>query len=472
MPTLTRLRSNVFAPSIGALLVLLSFAGAAWYTAWKWWPEASQRMPRPGTAEAAHAAALAKTHDHDHADDPDRIEISEQAQKNIGLVLGQVERRDFERQITLPAIVAEQPGRSHIDVTTHFTGIVTKIHVVQGQAVAAGQPLFDLRLTHEELIQSQTDLLKSVQEIEIIDREIARLEKLTREGGLPGKVLLERQYERERRQATFVAQQQALLLHEMTEEQIRQVIKTKQLIGSITLRAMEDEEMTQHDRPVVLQVHELKVTLGQHVMAGDTLAVLSDHSQLLVEGEAFEQDGPALSRALAENWPLTLLLLAGGEAPRATVAEKSVTPDPLKLLYIADSVDPATRTFHFYAALPNRLVRDSSGPDGRRYVQWQFRPGERLRVQVPVERWAGRLVVPAEAVTRDGVETYVFRYRNEAFQRTRVHVEHSDEQHAVLGDDAAIREGHVIAMSSAQQLQLALKGKSGGALDPHSGHTH
>jgi len=32
--------------------------------------------------------------------------------------------------------------------------------------------------------------------------------------------------------------------------------------------------------------------------------------------------------------------------------------------------------------------------------------------------------------------------------------------------------GDTIAMTAAQQLQLALKNKSGGAIDPHAGHTH
>ena len=141
--------------------------------------------------------------------------------------------------------------------------------------------------------------------------------------------------------------------------------------------------MVEDPKSVVLQVHELKVTLGQHIMAGDTLAVLSDHSRLLVEGEAFEHDAAALARAMKEGWPLTLL-----------PAEPGGKPEQVKLLYLADSIDPVARTFHFYAELPNRLVHDAPGADSRRYVQWRFRPGERLRVQVPVERWPSRLVVP------------------------------------------------------------------------------
>jgi cobalt-zinc-cadmium efflux system membrane fusion protein len=469
-PNRARSRLQQYGWPAGGLIVLLSLAGAAWVTAGQWWPVVAARW------QATTVALPVEPHDeHAHEDeDPNRIEISPQAQQNIGLELGQLTRRDFHRTLTLPAMLAEQPGRSHIVVTTHFTGIVTKIYVAQGQTVKAGQPLFDLRLTHEEVIQSQTDLLKTAQEIEILDREIARIEQLAKEGGIAGKTLIDRKVERERHQAAFVAQKQAMLLHEMTEEQISQVLRTKELIGSITLTALGDEGMVENPEQIVLQVHDLAVMLGQHIEAGTTLAVLSDHSQLLVEGEAFEQDLPALSRALAEDWPLELLPAAATAEPRVT---SSPTTPPtgttsVELLYLADKIDPAARTFHFYARLPNVVARDAIGHDGRRYVQWRYRPGERLRVAVPVERWPARLFVPLAAVAQDGVETYVFRYQGGAFVRTPVHVEYRDERFAVLANDDAIREGQVIAMSGGQQLQFALANKASGGVDPHAGHNH
>jgi hypothetical protein len=220
----------------------------------------------------------------------------------------------------------------------------------------------------------------------------------------------------------------------------------------------------------VLQVHELKVTLGQHIMAGDTLAVLSDHSRLLIEGEAFEQDAATLARSLKEGWPLTLL--PGSAGSPATPAKPGGKPETVKLLYLADSIDSASRTFHFYAELPNRLVHDAPGPNSRRYVQWKYRPGERLRVQAPVERWTGRLVVPLSAIAQDGIETYLFRYVHDEFVRTPVHVEFRDEANAVLADDKSVREGQVIAMTAAQQVQFALVNQAGAGIDPHAGHSH
>jgi membrane fusion protein, heavy metal efflux system len=119
------------------------------------------------------------------------------------------------------------------------------------------------------------------------------------------------------------------------------------------------------------------------------------------------------------------------------------------------------------------MVRDAIGPDGRRYVQWRFRPGERLRVSAPVERWTSRLFVPLAAVAQDGVESYVFVYQGGAFVRTPVRIEYRDERHAVLADDKdSVKAGQIVAMSAAQQLQFALANKAGGGVDPHAGHNH
>lgn len=469
MATITHSQVRQYGWSLGGLLVLVSLAGSAWYTAGLWWPILAERLT--GYVQPAEPSPT----DDEHADGhTDHVVISPQAQKNIGLALGQIQLRDFEQAIILPAMVAERPGRSHIVVTTHFTGIVTKIYVAQGQAVKVGQPLFDLRLTHEELIQSQTELLKTVQEIELVDREIARIEKLAMEGAIPSKTLLDRKYERERSQARLHAQRQSLLLHEMTDEQIDEVLKTKQLLGSLTILALADEGMIQDPESVVLQVHELKITLGQHINAGDTLAVLTDYSQLLVEGEAFEQDMPVLSQVVREGWSVELLPATGQTSRQSgRPADREVRANQaVKLLYLADQINPSSRTFHFYAALDNEIVHDAIGRDGRRYVQWRHRPGERLRVRAPVERWPQKLVVPLSATAQDGVETYVFRYVGGEFQRLPVQVEYRDEEFAVLADDGSVRQGMVIAMTAAQQVQFALANQSGAAVDPHAGHQH
>jgi multidrug efflux pump subunit AcrA (membrane-fusion protein) len=123
--------------------------------------------------------------------------------------------------------------------------------------------------------------------------------------------------------------------------------------------------------------------------------------------------------------------------------------------------------------LPNDpLIREARGEGAREFVGWRYKPGQRMQLEVPVEEWPDRIVLPATAVAQDGVENYVFRENGDHFDRAPVHVEYRDPQRVVVANDGTLFPGDRIAMSAAQQLQLAIKNQTGGAIDPHAGHQH
>ena len=82
------------------------------------------------------------------------------------------------------------------------------------------------------------------------------------------------------------------------------------------------------------------------------------------------------------------------------------------------------------------------------------------------------MVVPTTAVAKDGVEHYVFVVDENHFHQQTVEVEFRDPRFVVLADDGSIHPGDIIALTSAQQLQFALKNQSGENAEPHAGHTH
>jgi len=122
--------------------------------------------------------------------------------------------------------------------------------------------------------------------------------------------------------------------------------------------------------------------------------------------------------------------------------------------------------------LPNEKQRDDKQADGRRFIGWRYRPGQRVQLQIPVQTMDSRIVLPIEAVAQDGVETYVFVPNGDNLDRRCVHVEYRDTQWAVIANDGSLFPGDMVAISAAQQLQLALKNKAGGGIDPHAGHNH
>lgn len=409
-------------------------------------------------------------HDHDHShpghQESSSLELSEQARNNIGLQLVTVELKPFEKTITVPGMITERPGRTTFEVTAPMTGVVTRLAAVQGEAVQPGQVLADMRLTHEELVQAQGDLLRTAESLDVNKREIGRIENLARDGAIPGKTLIDLNYEKQKAEAILRAQSQTLILHGLTEEQVADIVQTRKLLPRLSVSVPELPAGESAD-PVTrtLQVQELRVEQGQHVIAGDVLFILADHRELFIEGRSFEQDVPAVSKAVAEDWKVSAIIESKAARPEDIVSDLSV-------LYMANKVDPDSRSFRFYVTLPNRVLREKKASDGRLFLDWEFRPGQRVQVRIPVEQWKDRIVLPIEAVASEGTESFVFQANGDHFDRRPVHVEYRDQVWAVIANDGSLFPGDVVAKSGAFQLQTAMKNKSGGAIDPHAGHSH
>jgi cobalt-zinc-cadmium efflux system membrane fusion protein len=421
-----------------------------------------EKEPSGGDEHAGHDHV---GHAHAGHDESNSVELSEQARKNIGLGDPiKVELKPFTKTISVPGMVIERPGRSSVEVTAPMTGVVTRIYQIEGAAVEPGAKLFDLRLTHEELVQLQADLLKSAQELEIIAREIQRIEKLIADQALPGKQMLERQYEQKKVLAAMQSQRQALLLHGLTNEQINKILNEKELLRELTVTVPATSQGGMSSAKTIFQVQGLKVSQGQHVNTGDSLASLADHGELFIEGEAYARDLQEISRAAEQELPVSVTLETNGTKPEVV--------SDLRLLYMAAKVDPDSRTLDFFVNLPNEKISDKQLPDGPRFITWRFRPGQRVQLQIPTETLPNRIVLPAEAVAQEGPETYVFTPNGDHFDRRKVHVEYRDPNWVVIANDGSLFPGDLVAPSGATQLQLALKNKSGPKVDPHAGHNH
>jgi acetyl/propionyl-CoA carboxylase alpha subunit len=154
-------------------LIVIGFA-----TRSRWW-EPSQNWVR-ATISGNRKASSLDSHDHGGTGDADphaheghehahdtasSLELSKQAQGNIGLTpeyLQPITLETFRRTITVPGMIVDRPGRTRVEISTPMAGVITHVHAVQGEAVKPGTLLFQLRITAEELVSTQTDLLKSV----------------------------------------------------------------------------------------------------------------------------------------------------------------------------------------------------------------------------------------------------------------------------------------------------------------------
>ena len=457
----SRIRKVVW--TLAALLVVGGVVAAAVWRE-RWWPE-------PAAPQAAANGNAQSDHDHDHGhdhkhDSANSIELSPWALRNINYEPVTVQLSDYARTVTLPAIVVERPGRSQIQVTAPLAGVVSRVYVVAGTAVEPGSPLFEVRLMHEELVSAQREFLRTAESLDVVRREIARLESAG-EGVVAGRRVVEQDYERQKLEASLRAERQALLLHGLSDAQVDEILNSRQLLRTLTVTAPDHEhegEAGACAEEHLFHVQQLPVVQGQHVEAGETLCVLADHCELYIEGRAYEDDAAALRTAVREGLPVSAVLLTGDK--------QSDVVENLRVMYLSDQIDTGSRAFRFYIQLPNEVLLDRATPAGTRFIEWRFKPGQRMELRVPVQRWSDQIVLPVDAVVVDGAETYVYQRNGDHFDRVPVHVIYRDRQAVVVANDGALFPGDVIAGRGAYQMHLAVKNQSGGGIDPHAGHSH
>jgi cobalt-zinc-cadmium efflux system membrane fusion protein len=441
-------------------------------------------------------------HDHegqDHAghDDAESVELSQQARRNMRLRTAPISVRSYTRYIEVPGVVTNWPGRTHVAVTSPLTGVLNSILVSRGELVASGMPLFTLRLTHQDLVNTQATFLTQLGELDVEQREIERLSAIANSGAIAGKALITRKYEQDKLLAGVRAARQAMLLHGLTEQQIAHIEQTRELIREVTVYApaVHEDRSLHHDSlrhnhanaaaageryaslaqpPTAAAAHprhidaqflvtELHARRGQSVLAGDELAQLSDYSQILIEGHAFQRDGDALRAAADAGADVQAVMESSGDGPDII--------DGLKVAYIGAEVGRQSRSLPFYVSLENKVERSEQRGD-KSYISWQFKPGQRLTLRLPVSRIENAIVVPKDAVAEEGAERYLFVENGDHFDRIPVAVVARDSVSVAIANDGQVWPGQSIAISGAHQLQMELKNKSGGAIDPHAGHNH
>lgn len=474
---------------VGAFAILAGVtAGGTIATRDRWLPMLVATPSAPN-AEAGHDDHAGHDHGHGGDENQNNVPLSEQARANLGLKTGPVELSDYTKNLVIPGTVVEQPGHSERRITTSLAGVVVKVHAFPGQAVKPGDPLLDIQPTGEVLTNAQAELLKSLQDIELVDLELKRLAPLVENGSIPARNKLEKEYERKRLDSQKLVQIQELLVRGLTPYQITEMVEHKTLLREFTIHVPGGSPKSPlreegHNHPsivptglqrmperlesvtadTVYTVENIDIFPGKLVQPGDELCDLGLHTELYLEGHAFERDSRLLALAVQEQRPVTALFEGEGAEPELR--------EGLTVRYVENSLDAATRTLRFFVPLKNEVVRDAVADNGVIYRSWRFKPGQKVRLLIPVQKLAEQVVVPAEAVVSEGPDTYVFRVNGKLMERVPVIVEHRDPRFVVIRNDGSVFPGDEIATNQAYQINLALKKQQGSGVDPHAGHNH
>lgn len=469
---------KMIAPAV--VLVVLGVSGyAAYHTQDKWVPHV---FPGKG-AKSGDGHGEEKEKPAAHGAGGDRVKLSPQAQKNLGLDVDSLTPQEYWHKIMVPGIVVDRPGESDRGVTSKVAGVVTAINARPGDTVKAGDPLFTLQLASEFLQGAQTDLAKTAKEIEFALVEQNRIADLVQKGTTSEAELIKQKNVVSRLNTQLEGNRRQLQVFGLTPKQVAEVQKGA-IVTDVTVVAPgrtpdavpAPSGMVGANPPDVLyEVQELKVTLGEQVQAGQTLCLLANHQRLFVEGQAFKSEADALADAAEKKTPI--LAEFADETPGAWPAQ-----GPLTIHHLANQVDPAARTFAFYLPLENSPR--AFDRDGKTYFVWRYRPGQRVRLRLPVEKLVtlapdGKteilpFVLPAGAVVREGAEAFLFIQSGDMFVRKPVRVLYEDRKEVVVANDGSISEADFVVKNQAAAINRALKAAAagGGGGDPHAGHSH
>lgn len=467
------------------------------------------------TAEEEHAS---EEHDHaadgDHEEEEDHVALSQEAFNNLKLKVQPVALSDYVRTLRMPGEVVEAPGLSGQEVVAPVTGILTKMYVSPGVSISAGAPLFELRILDQQLLDTQLKLLELLTQREVAQTELDRIAPLTANGSVPGRRKIELQYEIKKIDANLKIAEQALTLKGLKPEQLDRIRSTRELITTLRIQAPVDiTALTYLRKPrrdprdagfqlvsltdseaTDLTVEAIHVEPGQTIPQGGAICSLAMHGTLMVSGHAFENEINKVAELSGKQGVVSVEF--GSE-------QQNSVRDDLTIQYVANHIDEASQSFHFYVPLPNEVLRESRDSFDRLFRAWKYKVGQRVHVVLPTETIADRIVLPRGAVVQEGPNAFVFRQHVEdevdgdhggldshadhdhemdehdeedehheemfiEFEPVPVEVVSRDQRRIVVKPGGELAVGENIAMNGAYQLLLAMKAQASGG----GGHDH
>jgi membrane fusion protein, heavy metal efflux system len=374
----------------------------AWGTA----PGCQPAAPSTAKAESSKPAAPSKVTGAVKEADLAKLELTEQAEKRLGVVAVEAKRQPVPRAISYGGEAMIPPGRL-ISVASPFLGMVEAPPrgevPLPGSEVAQGQPIFvvrpilspEARATMAPLLKEADGLVKSAQEqLKIVQTALERAETAVHQRLMPQASLIDAK-------ANYDVAQTALSAAEARRDELLKIAGDPNAGGMATLT---------FKAPVKGILQNLHAQVGQPLPAGALLFDVAELNPIWVKVPVYVGE---LER-LALDKPAGIGGLADPPGVKVRPARPVVAPP---------SGDPLAATVHLFYEVDNK---DHS-----------FRPGQRVGVTLPLKGDEESLAVPRSALIRDALGgTWI--YENIAphvYTRRRVFVDR------VVGDLAALTGG-------------------------------
>jgi cobalt-zinc-cadmium efflux system membrane fusion protein len=263
------------------------------------------------------------------------------------------------------------PGRVQLNeqrlvrIGASVTGRITALHAMLGQEVRRGDILAELNST--ELGAAQAAYLKASSQVNLRKLAVSRAQRLLAGDVIGSAELQEREGALIETQVEMQAAADQLRVLGMDDEDIKQLTRKRKINSYLPIIAT-----------LSGIVIERRINLGQVVQPSDNLYTIADLSHVWLVAEVPEKRAH---------------LIQEGEEAEAEISALPGPPAKGQLIYVADVVNPNTRTVTVRMDIPN--------------PQRHIRPNMLAAIVIHTKA-APELVVPAQAIVRQGSEDFIF----------------------------------------------------------------
>lgn len=309
-------------------------------------------LPLPAGAEEPNSSVK----------DPNVIEISEMLARQ--LKIEPVGHGHIYDTLRLPGRVQLDEQRL-VRIGASVTGRITDLHALLGQEVQQGDVLAELNST--ELGTAQAAYLTASSQANLRKLAVSRAQRLLAGDVIGAAELQAREGELTEAQVAMQAAADQLRVLGMDEGGIKRLTRNRQINSRLPIIAT-----------LSGVIIERRINLGQVVQPSDNLYTIADLSRVWLVAEIPERQAH---------------LIQEGEEAEAEISALPGPPVKGQLIYIADVVNPATRTVTVRMEIPN--------------PQRHIRPNMLAAIVIHTKA-ARQLVVPNEAVIRQNDKDFVF----------------------------------------------------------------
>jgi membrane fusion protein, heavy metal efflux system len=349
-----------------------------------------------GTPSQLQSSAVATTPEkQEEAAVPNTTQITPKAQKEVGVAIEPANLRSMHGTLSATGSVCEDPGKvAHIRPLAR--GLVEKVYARLGDRVTVGAPLIEydnmeLGIAVGEFVSAQAELQQSLTDLEVKKKILDRSREMLKAGALAQTTFDLRQAEYQDAEAKTAAAKAAA---NKIEEQIHRYGWTDDDLAKVPAKQGHNITHTVLSAPIsgIVTMANPHAAIGEVVEPSAEFYVITDMSSLWVLADVFEKD-------LAHIKP--------GKAVQVSVAAYPERVFPGRITYVADFIEPKTRT-----AKVRCLVQNGDG---------QLKLEMFATIEIPMEATQPMLAVPDSAIQQiDGKPVVFVRTSEKEFRKCDV----------------------------------------------------